>query len=63
MAGKAEKLTKMMKVNPDKLPMFADQEERLYSLVGTEEYIAPETLDGSSTCYATDLWSLGVMMY
>lgn len=62
MASKAEKLTKMMKINPDKLPMH-EQDERLFSLVGTEEYIAPETIVGSSTCYATDLWSLGVMFY
>ena len=62
MASKAEKLTKMIKINPDKLPMH-EQDERLFSLVGTEEYIAPETIVGSSTCYATDLWSLGVMVY
>jgi serine/threonine protein kinase len=31
--------------------------------VGTEEYIAPETIIGNTTHYATDLWSLGVMLY
>lgn len=36
---------------------------RQYSLVGTEEYIAPETLKDTDLSYACDLWSLGVILY
>lgn len=36
---------------------------RHYSLVGTEEYIAPETIDDTDVSYASDLWSLGVITF
>lgn len=36
---------------------------RNYSLVGTEEYIAPETIEDTNVSYASDLWSLGVIMF
>ena len=36
---------------------------RVYSLVGTEEYIAPETINDKDLSYASDLWSLGVILY
>ena len=36
---------------------------RCASLVGTEEYIAPETVRGNNPSYATDLWSLGIILY
>jgi len=39
------------------------QDSRLYSLVGTEEYIAPETINDKDLSYASDLWSLGVILY
>lgn len=39
------------------------QASRHFSLVGTEEYIAPETLDDNDLCYASDLWSFGIIMY
>ena len=39
------------------------QDSRVYSLVGTEEYIAPETIDDKNLSYASDLWSLGVILY
>jgi serine/threonine protein kinase len=32
-------------------------------MVGTEEYIAPETLQDSGVSYTSDLWSLGVILY
>lgn len=35
----------------------------MYSLVGTEEYLAPETLSDTDLSYASDYWSLGVIMY
>jgi len=31
--------------------------------VGTEEYIAPETLNDTDASYASDLWSLAVILY
>jgi len=40
---------------------FAD--ERNYSLVGTEEYVSPEILQDKEVSYASDLWSLGVIIY
>ena len=39
------------------------QDNRSYSLVGTEEYIAPETLSDSDLSYASDYWSLGIILY
>ena len=39
------------------------QDSRVYSLVGTEEYIAPETINDKDLSYASDLWSLGVILY
>ncbi len=36
---------------------------RHYSLVGTEEYIAPETIDDTDVSYTSDLWSLGIIMF
>jgi len=33
------------------------------SLVGTEEYIAPEVLKSQEVSYSTDLWSLGIILY
>ena len=36
---------------------------RHFSLVGTEEYIAPETIEDKDLSYASDLWSLGIMIY
>jgi len=36
---------------------------RAFSLVGTEDYIAPETLNDTEATYSQDLWSLGVILY
>jgi serine/threonine protein kinase len=36
---------------------------RNFSLVGTEEYIAPETISDTEVSYACDLWSLGVIIF
>ena len=38
-------------------------ESRMFSLVGTEEYLAPETLQDRDVGYPADLWSLGVILY
>ena len=39
------------------------ESQRLYSLVGTEEYIAPETINDNDLSYSCDLWSLGVIIF
>ena len=31
--------------------------------MGTDEYIAPETLEDKDLSYACDLWSLGIIIY
>lgn len=36
---------------------------RVNSLVGTEEYLAPETLKDQGLSYACDYWSLGIILY
>ena len=38
-------------------------EESPNSLIGTEEYVAPEILRNQDVTYSTDIWSLGVMLY
>ena len=37
--------------------------KRINSLVGTEEYLAPETLSDTDLSYASDYWSLGIILY
>jgi len=37
--------------------------ERKFSLVGTEEYVSPEILLKEEPTYASDLWSLGIILY
>ena len=32
-------------------------------MIGTEEYVSPEILKGGEGTYASDLWSLGIMIY
>lgn len=32
-------------------------------MVGTEEYLAPEILQKRKVTFATDLWSLGIIIY
>jgi protein-serine/threonine kinase len=40
------------------------QSSRTNTLVGTEEYLAPETLsDQGELSYSCDYWSMGVIMY
>lgn len=43
---------------------MSSQDCRMNSLVGTEEYLAPETLsDMGELSYTCDYWSLGVILY
>ena len=43
---------------------MTSQDCRMNSLVGTEEYLAPETLsDMGELSYSCDYWSLGVILY
>jgi 3-phosphoinositide dependent protein kinase-1 len=37
--------------------------DRHFSLVGTEDYIAPETVEDREVSYSADLWSLGIIIY
>ncbi|CDW71498.1 phosphoinositide-dependent protein kinase i [Stylonychia lemnae] len=39
------------------------QEKRNYSMVGTEEYVAPEILKKLDPTYSADLWSLGIIIF
>lgn len=39
------------------------KDSRAFSLVGTEEYIAPETINDIDVSYGCDLWSFGVILY
>ena len=32
-------------------------------LIGTEEYLAPETILGKEVNYASDLWCLGIILF
>ena len=37
--------------------------KKLYSLIGTPDYIAPEILEGKAYDYSVDWWSLGVVLF
>lgn len=37
--------------------------KRVNSLVGTDEYLAPETICDGQLSYACDYWSLGIILY
>lgn len=39
------------------------EQERRGSLVGTEEYVAPEIVKNEESTYSSDLWSLGIILY
>lgn len=42
---------------------FDSSGEKSNSFVGTEEYVAPEVINGSGHDFAVDWWSLGVVLY
>jgi len=46
------------------ITMTSSDQSRMNSLVGTEEYLAPETLsDMGELSYSCDYWSLGIIIY
>jgi serine/threonine protein kinase len=40
-----------------------ENEEPRGSFVGTEDYIAPEVVNSEPSTFASDLWSLGVIIF
>ena len=53
-----------MGFNDDNCFNMSTVDARMNSLVGTEEYLAPETLtDIGELSYTCDYWSLGVILY
>ena len=61
--GKNDLLQSMGFKDDSELNMTS-QDCRMNSLVGTEEYLAPETLsDMGELSYSCDYWSLGVILY
>ena len=56
-------LVKSMGFSDDNELNTTSKDSRHYSLVGTEEYLAPETLSDSDLHYTSDYWSLGVILY
>ena len=39
------------------------EQESKGSFVGTEDYVSPEIINNEEPTFATDLWSLGVIIY
>lgn len=48
--------------NMDELLSNTDQESK-GSFVGTEDYVAPEIINNKEPSFASDLWSLGIIIY
>eukprot|EP01128_Nolandella_sp_AFSM9_P004101 TRINITY_DN178_c5_g1_i1.p1 TRINITY_DN178_c5_g1~~TRINITY_DN178_c5_g1_i1.p1 ORF type:complete len:430 (-),score=117.61 TRINITY_DN178_c5_g1_i1:116-1405(-) len=47
----------------DKEELKSGREARRGSFVGTPEYMSPELVKDTKTCYASDLWALGCSIY
>ncbi|KAL3133891.1 hypothetical protein ABBQ32_008349 [Trebouxia sp. C0010 RCD-2024] len=50
-------------LDPSTYLLVAEPEARANSFVGTEEYLAPEIINGDGHSSAVDWWSLGILMY
>ena len=37
--------------------------EKTFTMIGTPNYMAPETLSGKGYSFPVDLWSLGIVLY
>ncbi|KAF5180584.1 Phototropin-2 [Thalictrum thalictroides] len=56
--------TKRRRSRTQPLPMFvAEPTTQSNSFVGTEEYIAPEIIEGTGHSSAIDWWALGILLY
>ena len=49
--------------DPTSYLLVAEPDARANSFVGTEEYLAPEVINGEGHDSAVDWWSLGILMY
>lgn len=49
--------------DPSSYLLVAEPDARANSFVGTEEYLAPEVINGEGHDSAVDWWSLGILMY
>lgn len=50
-------------LDPTTYLLVAEPDARANSFVGTEEYLAPEIINGEGHNSAVDWWSLGILMY
>ncbi len=50
-------------LDPSTYLLVAEPDARANSFVGTEEYLAPEIINGEGHNSAVDWWSLGILMY
>ncbi|KAK9814220.1 hypothetical protein WJX72_002492 [[Myrmecia] bisecta] len=51
------------KFDPELYLLVAEPQGRANSFVGTEEYLAPEVINGVGHCSGVDWWSFGILMY
>ena len=49
--------------DPTSYLLVAEPDARANSFVGTEEYLAPEVINGEGHDSSVDWWSLGILMY
>lgn len=49
--------------DPSTFLLVAEPDARANSFVGTEEYLAPEVINGEGHDSGVDWWSLGILMY
>lgn len=62
-AGSETSRSSTSQVDPADVLLVAEPEGRANSFVGTEEYLAPEVINGTGHTAAVDWWSFGILMY